>query len=213
MILFIGVAVYVLAMVLANLSVLVFGPVSTPFNAFFLIGLDLSLRDYLHVRLSAIQMVLLISISGLIAWALNPAAGQIAVASAISFTAAGVIDWGVFAKSKGSWLSRANKSNTAGAAVDSILFPTLAFGVLMPWVIVGQFVAKTAGGFVWALAIKRIVGGDLGSRATQLLTQGECCEVFKNKMVSLQNHWQERRNCPIQAAERENGRQVDISEL
>jgi uncharacterized PurR-regulated membrane protein YhhQ (DUF165 family) len=143
-------------MTLANLSVATFGPWITPINAFVLIGLDLALRDWLHVRLKALQMGGLIAATGLLTYALNPAAGMIAIASAVAFTGAAVVDWSVFAKLRGSWLFRANGSNVAGAAVDSLLFPTIAFGALMPHIVLAQFAAKVAGGAVWAYAIKRV---------------------------------------------------------
>jgi hypothetical protein len=38
----------------------------------------------------------------------------------------------------------------AGAAVDSLIFPTLAFGALLPHIVALQFVAKVAGGAAWA---------------------------------------------------------------
>jgi len=46
-----AISIYASAMVLANLSVAAFGPSISPINAFILIGLDLALRDWLHVRL------------------------------------------------------------------------------------------------------------------------------------------------------------------
>lgn len=148
--------IYATAMTLANLSIATWGPWVSPINAFVFIGLDLALRDWLHMRLKAWQMGLLICGSGLITYLLNPAAGAIAVASAVSFTAAAVVDWGVFLKVTGSWLKRANVSNVAGAAVDSLVFPTLAFGVLMPHIILLQFVAKVIGGSVWAYVIAKL---------------------------------------------------------
>lgn len=151
-----AVLAYTLAMTCANLSVATFGPVSTPFNAFFLIGLDLALRDWLHVRLKPIQMGALIAVTGLITYALNPDAGRIAVASAIAFTGAALADWAVFSRLKGSWMRRANGSNVAGAAVDSLLFPTIAFGGLLPQIVVMQFVAKVGGGAVWAWLLTRL---------------------------------------------------------
>ena len=153
----IAIAVYAIAMTLANLSVAAFGPSVTPINAFVLIGLDLALREWLHVRLKPWQMGGLIVATGLITYGLNPSAGQIAIASAAAFTAAAVVDWGTFTRLKGSWLFRANGSNVAGAAVDSILFPTIAFGALMPTIVLAQFVAKVAGGAVWALIITRLL--------------------------------------------------------
>lgn len=149
--------VYALAMTIANLSVATFGPAVSPINSFVLIGLDLALRDWLHVRLKAWQMGSLIAATGLLTYALNPAAGMIAIASAVSFTGAAVVDWSVFFKLRGSWLFRANGSNVAGAAVDSLLFPTIAFGALMPHIVLAQFAAKIAGGAVWAWIIKKIL--------------------------------------------------------
>jgi hypothetical protein len=34
--------------------------------------------------------------------------------------------------------------------VDSVLFPTIAFGAFLPAIVLGQFVAKVAGGAVWS---------------------------------------------------------------
>lgn len=149
-----AIAIYALAMVLANLSVAAFGPVVTPINAFLLIGLDLTLRDWLHVRLKSWQMLALIVATGVLTYLLNPAAGMIAVASSVSFTAAAIVDWGVFSKMKGSWIRRANGSNVAAATVDSMLFPTIAFGALLPHIVAMQFLAKVAGGVFWAWLIK-----------------------------------------------------------
>lgn len=147
---------YVAAMLLANLLVSKFGPAISPVLAFFLIGFDLSMRDWLHVRLSAFQMIALIGIAGSLTYILNPAAGMIAVASAVAFTSAALVDWATFAKLRGTWLFRANGSNVAGAAVDSLIFPTLAFGALMPHIVALQFIAKVAGGFTWSLALSRL---------------------------------------------------------
>jgi uncharacterized PurR-regulated membrane protein YhhQ (DUF165 family) len=124
-------------------------------NAFVLIGLDLALRDWLHVRLKAWQMLALIVAAGALTYLLNPAAGKIAIASSAAFTAAALVDWATFARLRGSWLMRANGSNVAGAAVDSLIFPTLAFGALMPHIVALQFVAKVAGGALWAWALAR----------------------------------------------------------
>ena len=151
-----AILLYAAAVVAANLTIAAFGPWVSPINAFVLIGLDLTLRDWLHVRVRPWQMLAVIAASGLISYLLNPAAGQIAIASAISFTLAALVDWLVFAYSKGSWLQRAMRSNIAGAAVDSLAFPTLAFGVLMPSIVVLQFVAKVAGGALWAYALRRL---------------------------------------------------------
>ena len=149
-----AIAIYAAAMTLANLSVAAFGPWVSPINAFVLIGLDLALRDWLHVRLKVWQMGALIAATGALTFVLNPAAGMIAVASSAAFTAAAVVDWTVFTKMRGSWFVRANGSNVAGAAVDSLVFPSLAFGALMPHSVAMQCVAKVAGGALWAWVLR-----------------------------------------------------------
>ena len=146
---------YAVAMVAANLLVATFGPAISPINAFLLIGLDLTLRDWLHVRLKTWQMGGLILGTGALTYLLNPAAGMIAVASAVSFLVAALVDWAIFVKTTGSWIKRANVSNTAGAAVDSLLFPTIAFGALMPEIVALQFLAKVSGGAVWSYVLEK----------------------------------------------------------
>ncbi len=152
----IAIVIYAAAMTLANISVAKFGPVISPVNAFVLIGLDLALRDWLHFRLKAWQMLALIAATGALTYLLNPTAGIIAVASAAAFTSAALVDWATFAKLKGSWSYRANGSNVAGAAVDSLIFPTIAFGALMPQIVLMQFAAKVAGGALWTALISRV---------------------------------------------------------
>jgi len=150
----IAILIYAAAMTLANLSVAMWGPAITPINAFVLIGLDLALRDWLHMRLRAWQMGALIVATGALTYLLNPAAGMIAAASACAFSAAALVDWATFTRLRGSWMWRANGSNIAGAAVDSLIFPTIAFGVLMPGIVLAQFAAKVAGGALWAYLIR-----------------------------------------------------------
>lgn len=159
--LYAAIGAYAAAMTLANLllaaSVEAWGRGAiayvSPLNAFVLIGFDLAMRDWLHVKLKPLQMLGLIAATGVLTYALNPAAGKIAIASACAFSAAALVDWATFARLRGSWLFRANGSNVAGAAVDSLVFPTLAFGALMPQVVALQFVAKVAGGALWAAVL------------------------------------------------------------
>jgi len=127
-------------------------------NAFVFIGLDLSLRDRLHDawagRGLAWRMAGLIGAGSLLSWLLNPATGRIALASCAAFGLAAAADSAVYHFLGGrSFLSRSNGSNVAGAAVDSVVFPYAAFGGFLPLVVLGQFAAKTLGGFVWSLVI------------------------------------------------------------
>jgi len=153
----VAILIYAVAMTCANLSIAAFGPWVSPINAFFLIGLDLALRDWLHVRLRVWQMSALIAATGLLTYILNPSAQHIAIASAVSFAVAALADWLTFTKLQGSWLRRSVGSNVVGAAVDSLIFPTLAFGALMPAIVLMQFAAKAAGGAMWAALMNRFV--------------------------------------------------------
>lgn len=152
-----SIAIYAAAMTAANLSVAAFGPAVTPINAFLFIGLDLALRDWLHVRLSRLHMLGLILATGALTFLLNPAAAHIAVASAAAFTCAAMVDWAVFQRlADKPWLVRSNASNVAGAAVDSLVFPTIAFGGLMPGIVLMQFAAKVAGGALWSWLLSKV---------------------------------------------------------
>jgi queuosine precursor transporter len=151
----IAIIVYAFSMTLANLLIAKFGVWMSPINSFLLIGLTLVLRDWLHIKLKAWQMGLLIIFSGLITYVLNPAAAQIAIASSIAFTVAAIADWIVFAKLNGSWFKRSNSSNVVGSAVDSVAFPTIAFGALMPEIVLAQFASKIFGGFIWSILLNK----------------------------------------------------------
>jgi hypothetical protein len=153
--------VFVSAIAAANLLVAWLGPWVSPLNAFVLIGLDLSLRDWLHDkwRNELWRMGALIASAGVLSYLLNPAAGRIAIASTVAFTLAGTVDalayHGLIDRK---WLVRANGSNVAGAAADSLAFPLIAFG-FFPGVaaIIGlQFVAKVGGGAVWSVVIGKV---------------------------------------------------------
>lgn len=149
---------YIAAMVTANLLVWWLGPWFSPINAFLLIGLDLTLRDVMHDRLSPWQLLAVVLAGGLLTWLLNPSVAHIAIASATAFTASALADWLAYTPLRNRpWMVRANGSNVVGAAVDSVLFPTLAFGTLMPGIIALQFGAKVFGGAAWSLILKRMV--------------------------------------------------------
>lgn len=156
----IAIVIYAFAMTAANMSVAMFGPSVTPINAFVFIGLDLALRDLLHTKINRWQMLGLIAGTGLLTYVLNPAAGMIAIASAVSFTAAALVDWSIFSRMPGSWMRRSNASNVGGAAIDSLLFPTIAFGALMPHIVLMQFVSKVLGGAFWAFVISKVTAND-----------------------------------------------------
>lgn len=153
------IAIYIAAMVTANVLVWWLGPWFSPINAFVLIGLDLTMRDVLHERLTRWQLAGVVVAGGIITWLVNPAAAHIAIASATAFIAAALADWVVYTALRSRpWLVRSNASNVVGAAVDSIIFPTMAFGSFMPGIIVLQFLAKVGGGAIWSFLMTPWVG-------------------------------------------------------
>lgn len=155
------IVIYIAALVAANMAVAWLGPAAMPIVAFVLIGLDLTLRDRLHDRWQGRQlwprMLGLIATAGLLSYWLNPASGPIAVASVVAFALASVADAAAYhALSGRSWTVRANGSNFVGATVDSLVFPVLAFGAVLPSIVLAQLAAKVMGGMVWALVIARL---------------------------------------------------------
>jgi hypothetical protein len=151
--------VYLLAIILANLSSARWGPSASIVNAFLFIGLDLTARDRLHEawhgRGLVWKMALLIASGSLLSWLLNRNAGQIAVASMIAFGAASIVDVITYhVLRKRDYMVKVNGSNVLSALVDSLVFPTIAFGGFLPLVTLGQFAAKVAGGFLWALVLR-----------------------------------------------------------
>lgn len=156
---FVLVAVHLVAIVLANLSVAAYGPSVAIVNAFLFIGLDLVTRDKLHEAWQGrglwVRMACLIFTGSALSYALNKDAGPIAIASFVAFMGASLADLLVYhvLRARG-WMERSNGSNLAGAAVDSVLFPLLAFGGLPLGIMAGQFVAKVLGGLVWSWLLR-----------------------------------------------------------
>jgi hypothetical protein len=134
-------------------------PGITIINAFLFIGLDLTARDQLHEAWRGNKllpkMTVLIAAGSILSWLLNRNAGPVALASFVAFAAAATVDGLVYHQlgRYPRWL-RINGSNVPSAAVDSIVFPTLAFGSFLWPIVLGQFLAKTLGGFVWSLVFR-----------------------------------------------------------
>lgn len=153
------VLLYLAAIVAANLSVAKFGPEASIVNAFLLIGLDLTTRDRLHDKWQKRRlpkMAALIVAGSTLSYILNRNAGPIALASMAAFGAAAIVDATIYHLARRfAWLERVIASNTAGAGVDSIVFPYLAFGGFLWPIVFGQFTAKVAGGTLWALVLNR----------------------------------------------------------
>ena len=154
--------IYIAALVAANLLVAWLGVWFSLVNAFVLIGLDLSLRDKLHDLWDGeklpIKMGGLIATASVVSYAINPATGMIAFASLAAFCLSMVADSLAYQYLKGKdWMVRVNGSNVAGSAVDSVVFPTIAFGGLMLEIVALQFIAKVGGGYIWSRIFKRFL--------------------------------------------------------
>ena len=155
------IALYLSAIVAANLTVTAWGPEWSIVNAFLFIGLDLTARDGLHESWQGRglwpRMGALIAAGSLLSWAVNADAGRIALASFVAFAAAATADTLVFQAMKGKpRFDRITGSNVVASAVDSVLFPLIAFGLPLMWTIsFGQFAAKVGGGVVWAWILFR----------------------------------------------------------
>lgn len=91
-----SVALYLIAIVAANLSVAYFGAGAAIINAFLFIGLDITMRDALHEqwqgRYLGLKMGAPILAGSVLSWGLNRAAGPTALASFVAFAAAGAAD-------------------------------------------------------------------------------------------------------------------------
>lgn len=154
------VLMYLVAIVAANLTVAWWGPQMTIFNALVFVGFDLVARDRLHDAWHGNglvwKMASLIAVGSLLSWLLNRDAGQIALASFVAFAAASVVDTGAYHLLRHRvWWQRVNGSNVLSAAVDSLVFPTIAFGAFLPRIVAGQFAAKVLGGAAWAWVLNR----------------------------------------------------------
>lgn len=147
-------ALWLAAIVAANLSIGHFGPEVSILNAFLLIGLTLTTRDILHKKWDGkhlkLKMGALIATGGILSWLTQPAVGGIAIASVTAFAISEVVDSVVYSKTKS-----INKSNVVSAAVDSIIFPVMAFGGFPIVIILMQWVAKVGGGYLWSKALDK----------------------------------------------------------
>jgi hypothetical protein len=168
---------YLAAILLANLDIVwaqqLFGYSDsvrlgvTAINALAFIAFDLSSRDRLHDAWQGSgliwKMALLIGAGSVLSWLLNRQAGMIALASFTAFALAGLVDavaYGLLHRLGIERRGRMNGSNVFSSAVDSLVFPTIAFGGLNLLLTGGQFVAKIAGGAFWAWLFTRHDGID-----------------------------------------------------
>lgn len=101
----------------------------------------------------AVAQLALIAAGAVLTYLLNQDAVKIAIASVVAFAASESVEAVVYVALRDRpWMTRAPVSACIGAAVDSVLFITLAFGFSFQLAFL-QWVAKTAGGWFWAQLI------------------------------------------------------------
>ena len=164
------IALYLAAAVTANLlmaHVLAHLPFETFLVVDFLvcfgmIAVDLVVRDALHERWEGPalwpRMLLLVGAGSLLAFAINGAAGRVALASFLAFFAAGMTDTFVYHLARRfPRFRRVTLSNLASAFTDSVVWPLVALGAFTPLVTSLEFSAKVLGGVVWAALLIRTI--------------------------------------------------------
>lgn len=152
------IGLYLIAIVAANVLVAAYGPGISIVNAFLFIGLDLTTRDQLHDAWHGHglvwKMFALILAGSLLSYWVDRGTAQVAFASLVSFAAANLVDALIYGLlRRRTYMVRVNGSNLVSALVDSIVFPTIAFGALLPLIVLGQFAAKVLGGALWSFAL------------------------------------------------------------
>lgn len=155
------VIIYVLLAVVANILVSEFGPVMIPINSFFLIGADMVIRDKMHNKWKGknlwLKMILSIASAGVISALISPGSYMIAFASFASFFVSSIANTIVYDKLfNKEWMIKSNGSNAVGSVIDSFMFPTIAFGVIMPEIVIMQIAMKTLGSLFWSCLIKPV---------------------------------------------------------
>jgi queuosine precursor transporter len=154
------VLLFLAAIITANLSSTYFGSKASIINAFLFIGFNITCRDKLHEVWHknglVYKMALLLLSGSAISYLINADSGMIAIASFIAFVLSTLADTLIYSVLfKRSKIIKINGSNIASSLIDSITFPTIAFGAFMPLIILGQFLTKMFGGFIWSLILSR----------------------------------------------------------
>ena len=120
-------------------------------SAVLVAGLALVLRDVVHAEWGPVKAAGLIVLGAILSFYV--ASPQLAVASAVAFLVAEMVDFGVYAPIYRRWPARAVLlSGLAGATVDSVLFLSLAFGDLS--FLPAQLVGKMWASVLAAIAIR-----------------------------------------------------------
>ena len=153
----IAIAIYLAAVVAADLLVAHFGQVALLFTSWVLIPLDLVLRDLLHdvwksEKNFILRMSSLVLSASIISYLINSGSGPVATASFLAFSASGIAATAVYqlmlAKPR---LAKMNVANAVSSVLDSVIFPMVAFGGFNLALSSAQAASKFLGGLVWSV--------------------------------------------------------------
>lgn len=148
------ISIYLLAFVLSNYIVLWFGSTGLIFTALFLIPFDFVMRCLFHETWKGVELVvkmgLLVSLAGVITYAINSDTKTIAAASVCGFVGAQILAGTFYQLTiRRSYFVKVNGSDAVGIMFDSIVFQLIAFGVIDWKIFTSQFVLKIVGGLFW----------------------------------------------------------------
>jgi len=156
------IALYLLAILIANLSVFAFGQAALVVTAFVLVPFDLSTRDLLHEKWSGkklfLKMFVLILSGSVLSFFVSFGSWKISLASCCSFLLASFLDFLVYESFRRRGFSKKigmNTSNAVSAVVDSWMFPLIAFGGGSLYLSATQAGLKFVGGAVWTSILLR----------------------------------------------------------
>lgn len=152
------IALYLLAIVSANLLTAHFGPWITPINAFVFVAFNLTSKDRLQWSWGfGWKLAALIFAGSALSVLFSLDAWRVALASFLAFGVAGIADALVFERLRlKGWLWQVNGSNVVGAVLDSVLFLLIAFGFPPVWgAMIAQIIAKIVGGMIWSVVIRK----------------------------------------------------------
>lgn len=157
------ICLYLLTIVIANLSAAKYGYKSILIVGFLLIPFDLFVRDILHERFRGRglywKLGLLIFTGAVISFVINVNALRVGVASLVSFTLAGIVDTVIYQKAYEEnipKITRMNMSNLGSSVVDSFVFINIVFFPEVHPLLIGmQTVLKFTGGLFWTYLYKK----------------------------------------------------------
>lgn len=148
------ISIYLIAFVLSNFIVLWFGATGLIFTALFLIPFDFVMRCIFHETWKGKELILklgsLVLAASILTFIINRETLNIALASSGGFILAQIFA-GIFYQIfiNRSYFLKVNGSDAIGILVDSLVFQLIAFSVILPEIIVSQFILKITGGLFW----------------------------------------------------------------